>query len=91
MTVIAIPQSLRSKLGDDAIQDLIRLLDTIETGSQAMTVQTVENKFEKRLIEETEKLRVEFHGLRADIVRWMFLFWIGQFAGVAGLLSWFKH
>jgi hypothetical protein len=32
-------------------------------------------------------LRQEVSGFRADILKWSFLFWIGQVATIAGLLS----
>lgn len=57
----------------------------------------VEEKFERRLVEEISKLREEMAGLRAefkvdqantraDLIRWMFIFWIGQVATIIGIL-----
>ena len=58
--------------------------------------------FERRLAEECAKLHEEFKALRvefradlkvevanvrADLLKWSFLFWIGQIAAVAGLAS----
>ena len=43
-------------------------------------IENVETRFEKRLTEECGKLKVEIHALRADIIRWMFIFWVGQSA-----------
>jgi len=68
-----------------------------EDGSEAL----VEERFARRLAEEmgklraemTEKiegLRVEIYNeigrLRADIIKWMFIFWVGQFLAIAGLI-----
>jgi len=59
-------------------------------------------RFERRLIEEISGLRTEFHctlqeGLtdvrkeivttKSDLLKWSFLFWIGQVAAVGALLS----
>ena len=50
---------------------------------------TIDEKFERRLTEELSKLRVEFLGKLADtetkIIRWMFIFWVGQLAVMTGL------
>ena len=66
----------------------------------AMTL--VADRFERRLGEECGKLRAEFRALgielrsdlkvevanvRADLLKWSFLFWIGQITAVAGLAS----
>jgi hypothetical protein len=34
---------------------------------------------------ETSKLRAEMHDLRANLIQWMFLFWIGQIGVLIGL------
>ncbi|KDA52890.1 hypothetical protein EG19_09320 [Thermoanaerobaculum aquaticum] len=46
---------------------------------------------DKRLTEEVAKVRTELADVRADILKWMFLFWIGQAAVMATLLSYFRH
>lgn len=68
---------------------------------------SVEEKFERRLVEEISKLRSELMeyiaahhselktdmanlrtkmaNFRADVIRWMFIFWIGQFGAIMGL------
>lgn len=35
---------------------------------------------------ETSKLRAEMHDLRANLIQWMFVFWIGQIGVLFGLL-----
>ena len=44
-------------------------------------------RFGRVVAEESAKLRVELAGFRAEILKWSFLFWIGQVAAVAGLLA----
>lgn len=55
-------------------------------------------RFERRLTEEVGGLRIEMAhmkmdlrqdiaGARVDILRWSFVFWIGQIAAVIGLLA----
>ncbi|MEO0254796.1 MAG: hypothetical protein ABIN20_05190 [candidate division WOR-3 bacterium] len=35
-------------------------------------------RIDKRIIEETGKLRVEISKSYANIIKWMFIFWVGQ-------------
>ena len=63
-----------------------------------MTLTQATDRFERRLVEETSKLRVEMHqgfaglrqemaALRVDTLRWSFVLWIGQGAAMAGILA----
>ncbi len=47
----------------------------------------VTERFERRLIDEAAKLRVEIAKDRFEVLKWMFLFWIGQLAGMAAILN----
>ena len=62
------------------------------------TMETVELKFEKRLTEEITRLEIKIESVRsdlekkikstrADLIKWMFIFWIGQFASIVGVLT----
>jgi phage shock protein A len=46
---------------------------------------------DKRLTEEVARVRTELADVRADILKWMFLFWIGQTTVMATLLYYFRH
>ncbi|MBZ5560135.1 MAG: hypothetical protein LAO77_22995 [Acidobacteriia bacterium] len=97
-----IPAALRKQLGDDATFGLVELLDADrkEWSDQVLSVAT--DRFERRLTEEVSALRVdltrELHqGLtsvrqeiattRVDMLKWSFVFWIGQVAAMAGLMA----
>ena len=54
--------------------------------------------FERRLVEETSKLRIDMAHMRTDVheqlastrvelLRWAFLFWVGQLVSVAGVVA----
>lgn len=80
MTVIAIPKILRDKLTDEGADALVQILDRVEERTQDRAIATVEERFERRLAEEIGNLRTE-------LIKWMFIFWIGQFASIVGVLS----
>ena len=50
------------------------------------TIEFVEEKFERRLTEEISGLRVDMHKSQANLLRWMFVFWITQIGTIAGLI-----
>jgi len=92
------PAALRKQLGDDATFGLIELLDTErkEWSDQVLSVAT--DRFERRLTEEASALRVELHqglasvrdeiaSMRVDMLKWSFVFWVGQVAAMAALMS----
>ena len=90
MSVIALPKILADRLTEEGTKALVEIFKQVESSVQESTIRTVEERFERRLAEEIGKLRVEMHeligNLRADIIRWMFIFWIGQAVTVIGFM-----
>ena len=102
MSGTRIPATVRMKLGDDATFGLIELLDSERKDWSEKVLLTATDRFERRLSQEISVLRQDFHtalheGLaavrqeltttRVEIVRWSFVFWIGQVATTAALLA----
>ena len=48
-------------------------------------------KLDQRLAEVKAELRQEIAGLRADLIKWMFVFWVGNVATTAGLVFGLAH
>ena len=44
-----------------------------------------EEKLERRLAETTAELRVEIHSVKADLIKWTFVFWAPVAMAVIGL------
>ena len=40
------------------------------------------------LLDGLANIRTELAGLRADVLRWSFLFWVGQLGAIAAMLAW---
>gem|GEM_PF-825076 len=102
MTGGRIPGPLRTRLGDDGTFGLVELLDSEKKNWSENVMLTASDRFERRLTQEVALLRQEFYkalqeGLaairaelattRVEIVRWSFVFWIGQVATTAALLA----
>ena len=104
MAVIIVPRPLREKLGEEATDALVTLINEAGENNKQSVIEVVEERFERRLAEEMGKMRVEvateigkvrdeigklrteMHDLRANMIQWMFLFWIGQIGVITGLL-----
>lgn len=104
-----VPSSLRERLGGEATAGLVELLNDARTEWTAEVIGIVEGRFERRLVEETSKLRVEMaqgfaavrqemtQGFaavrqemaqhRVELLKWAFLFWVGQFFAMASLVA----
>jgi hypothetical protein len=110
-----VPPPLRERLGEPATVALLDLFDRCGKDWTPDVVEVVTDRFERRLVEENSKLRLEmtqgFAGIqrematlrqemtsgfasvrhemasqRFDILKWAFLFWVGQFFAVASLM-----
>ena len=86
-----IPAALRARLGDDATFGLIELLETERQEVSEQVLMSAADRFERRMAEEFGRFRKEvvqeLSNTRVDMLKWSFLFWIGQVAAIAGLLS----
>ena len=86
-----IPAAVRARLGDDATFGLIELLETERREVGETVLATASDRFERRMAEEFARFRkdivTELSNARVDMLKWSFLFWMGQVAAIAGLLS----
>ena len=47
-----------------------------------------EERFERRLMQDVSSVRVDLAQLESRLLKWSFVFWVGQVAAMAGLLAW---
>jgi len=59
MSIINVPLNLRERLGDKGVKELVDLLNEVEEKSRDRSIEVVESRFEKRLIEESFSIRSE--------------------------------
>jgi regulator of replication initiation timing len=49
-------------------------------------------KINNRITEEVAKLRVEVSRVQSNLIKWMFIFWLGQVGAMIGILfAFFRH
>ncbi len=98
MAIITIPRILQEKLTEEGADALVQILDKVEEHSQSRTLETAEGRFEKQLGTVKSELKAEIANVKAELkaeianvekhlVKWMFIFWIGQFASIVGILT----
>jgi hypothetical protein len=79
METLVVPLPVRDKLGAPGADGLVTMF------AEAHRIAT--ESFERRLAEETAKLRLDMANMKFELVSWNFLFWIGQLAAMTGILS----
>ncbi|MBF0516985.1 MAG: DUF1640 domain-containing protein [Nitrospirae bacterium] len=138
MSVLTIPRVIREHMGDDASGALAELINDVDIGARKDAIAIAEERFERRLVDELGKLRLEFRteigkineritleigkineritleigkvneriteesgklqleieklraetaNTKAEIIKWMFLFWIGQTAVLIAIIK----
>ena len=82
---------LRERVGDAAARDLERFAEDLTDHWSEQVLNTANERFDHRLSLEMGTLRVDmqkgFAGLRVELLRWSFFFWIGQVVAVASVLA----
>ena len=90
MEHLVVPMALRVKLAEAGSEGLVDMFSAYQ--------QFATDRYDKRLIEVELTLRQEFReGLgairvemantRTDMIKWTLVMWIGQFAALAGVMS----
>jgi hypothetical protein len=83
MKSLPMPGPVRLTLGDAVSDGLVDMF----ADAHALATES----FERRLGDELARMRLENNAtlanLRSDLLKWSFLFWIGQLAAMTGILS----
>lgn len=84
--ILTIPQVLRQKWEDGVVDAVIELLNKSNSKLKEDTLVFVEDKFERRLTAEISKVNEKISESHANLIKWMFIFWIGQIGVILGIL-----
>lgn len=93
-----IPSVLAVRLGPDASKGLGELIEAERKDWSEQVLTIAGERFERRLVEEAAKLRVEMSTVGSDLrqeiakdrfelLKWMFLFWVSQLAAMSAIMS----
>ena len=87
MEPTTVPLELRGSLGEDASFELLTMFHSAGHAWSDEVLMLTTERFERRLADEIGKLRLDIVTTRVELLKWSFLFWIGQVAAMAGLLA----
>jgi hypothetical protein len=93
-----VPLVLAARLGEPAATALVEFSEANNRACMEFVISQCTERFERRLAEEGAALRVEMAHLetglrgdmaamRAELLKWAFLFWVGQLASVAAIVG----
>ena len=102
MARYGVSAALSDRLGHDATDGLLELVESTRTEWTEHVLTLAEARFERRLTQEISALRVDFarelhQGLaavreeiaavRVELIRWSFAFWVGQVVVMIGVMA----
>jgi hypothetical protein len=71
---------LSEKLGSDTTEAMFKYIDNKTERSVEATIKTLATK------EDVANIRREMGEIKADTIKWMFVFWIGQMGAILGVI-----
>ena len=94
MDILTVSTPVREKLGDAGSDGLVMMFaEAHRIGTEQLDRRIAEASasFDRKLADEISKFRIEMvermSDLRFDLLKWNFLFWIGQLAAITAILS----
>jgi hypothetical protein len=82
---IKLYEILKLKLGDKEVEALVEFVESKLRENNEKNLQILATK------DDIRRLDIKIAETRADLIKWMFIFWMGQVAVMAGLLAYFFH
>ena len=98
MDIQHVPPALQERLGPEGTLGLVNVVQVAGRALKDDVMNTATDRFERRLVEETGRLRIDMAGLegrltariteaRHDVLKWSFVFWIGQVITLTTIMS----
>jgi len=70
-------EASRQKLGEDGAKEFIEILNANTRASKENISEIFAERFERRLAEVKSDLEKNISKTKAEILKWMFAFWVG--------------
>ncbi|MBI3493428.1 MAG: hypothetical protein HY047_16850 [Acidobacteria bacterium] len=105
MRFVPVPVALEERLGESGSAALVEMLNAGHRACAESAMTQCTERFDRRLVEETSKLRLELAQLRGEmqtgfaalrqemadgrfgLLKWAFVFWVGQLVSVVGIVA----
>lgn len=90
MSIVLMPEALRTSLGEQAARELVELFNNNNNSVKDNILETAGDRFERRLSEFKGEVKADIATVKSDLIKWMFIFWISQIAVITGILAYLK-
>jgi len=90
MEHLMVPIALRATLGEHGSEGLVDMFSAYQqfaTDRYETRLVQVESTLRQEFREGLAAIRVELAETKAEIIKWTLVMWIGQFAALAGVIS----
>ena len=90
MAATRLPSALRESLGPHAAEDLVTIVDEMRAEHAAFRADFAESRREvnarfDRMDERFQALEIKLGDVKADLMKWSFVFWVGAVTAIAVL------
>lgn len=97
MRSVLVPAALQERIGDKGSTALIDMFDSHTGACTDYVLEGSTERFERRLVEETSRLRLDMAQMRTDLhgaivssrfelLKWAFAFWVGQVVAMVAVM-----
>ena len=88
MATTRLPSALRESLGPAAAEDLVTIVDELRAEHAAFRADFAESRREvnarfDRMDERFQALEIKLGDVKADLMKWSFVFWVGAVGAIA--------
>ena len=87
-TVLDLYEKLKPRLGEEEARSLLEFIQTSvdQHAATKADLQRTESALREELHATAASLREEMHKMRAELIKWSFVFWIGNIAVLSGIM-----
>jgi hypothetical protein len=87
MDLSHVPPPLQERLGAEPTLALVSAVNAAGREWRGELMTAVTDRFERRLVEVAAGLRQQMSDMESRLLKWSFLFWIGQVAVMTAIMS----
>jgi hypothetical protein len=85
MAILFVEKPLREKLGEEAVDSLVRLINSALAEQESVPSKPIDKSFEPQRSYEFAKLDAAIDKWKTDVIEWMFIFAVAEIVMVWGV------
>jgi hypothetical protein len=89
-SILVVEERFERRVSEEGAKINMRITEEVAKINNRITEEVT--KINNRITEEVAKLRVEVSRVQSNLIKWMFIFWLGQVGAMIGILfAFFRH